>query len=171
LPPPLDSLVLELVQQRHGYSTLGRSDDHPWLFPGTAGGQPISSRQLMRKLTALGIKAGPARNTTLMELSSVLPAVTSAVLRSGSRSSAQQGLTTPPNSPVGGLFARRRSRASTTDSSWTGARLQTSCRRRSVHLPIGCVSTWRGSRPGRRDRANGAHRVLYRLDAALVAGR
>ncbi|MDH6502430.1 hypothetical protein [Streptomyces sp. SAI-149] len=75
LPPPLDSLVLELVQQRHGYSTLGRSDDHPWLFPGTAGGQPISSRQLMRKLTALGIHARPARNTTLMELSAELPAV------------------------------------------------------------------------------------------------
>ncbi|MFJ7209956.1 hypothetical protein ACIQWR_41405 [Streptomyces sp. NPDC098789] len=75
LPPPLDSLVLELVQQRHGYSTLGRSNDHPWLFPGLAGGQPISSRQLMRKLTALGIQARPARNTTLMELSSELPAV------------------------------------------------------------------------------------------------
>ncbi|MFJ2967542.1 hypothetical protein ACIPIC_35285 [Streptomyces collinus] len=67
--------MLELVQQRHGYSTLGRSDDHPWLFPGTAGGQPISSRQLMRKLTALGIKARPARNTTLMDLSAELPAV------------------------------------------------------------------------------------------------
>jgi hypothetical protein len=75
LPPPLDALVLELVQQRHGYSTLGRSDDHPWLFPGTAGGQPISSRQLMRELTALGIKARPARNTTLMDLSAELPAV------------------------------------------------------------------------------------------------
>ncbi|MEV8597336.1 hypothetical protein [Streptomyces sp. NPDC052012] len=75
LPPPLDSLVLELVQQRYGYSTLGRSEDHPWLFPGTAGGQPISSRQLMRKLTALGIKARPARNTTLMDLSAELPAV------------------------------------------------------------------------------------------------
>lgn len=65
LPPPLDFLVLELVQQRYSYSTLGRSEDHPWLFPGTAGGQPISSRQLMRRLTALGIKARPARNTTL----------------------------------------------------------------------------------------------------------
>ncbi|MEU2865133.1 hypothetical protein ACIQWL_51280 [Streptomyces mirabilis] len=75
LPPPLDDLVLELVRQRHGNSTLGRSDDHPWLFPGTAGGQPISSRQLMRKLTALGIRARPARNTTLMELSAELPAV------------------------------------------------------------------------------------------------
>ncbi|MFI6690129.1 hypothetical protein [Streptomyces sp. NPDC050485] len=75
LPPPLDALVLELVRQRHGYSTLGRNDDHPWLFPGTAGGQPISSRQLMRKLTALGIRARPARNTTLMEISSELPAV------------------------------------------------------------------------------------------------
>ncbi|MHC3475215.1 hypothetical protein ACYF6T_42020 [Streptomyces sp. 7R007] len=75
LPPPLDALVLKLVQQRHGYSTLGRSDDQLWLFPGTAGGQPISSRQLMRKLTALGIKARPARNTTLMHLSAELPAV------------------------------------------------------------------------------------------------
>ena len=75
LPPPLDDLVLELVQQRHGYSALGRRDDHPWLFPGKAGGQPISSRQFMRKLTNLGIRARPARNTTLMELSAELPAV------------------------------------------------------------------------------------------------
>lgn len=66
---------MELVHQRHGYSALGRRDDHPWLFPGRAGGQPISSRQLMRKLTALGIQARPARNTTLMELSAELPAV------------------------------------------------------------------------------------------------
>ncbi|WP_327434749.1 hypothetical protein [Streptomyces sp. NBC_01236] len=75
LPPPLDALVLELVQQRYGYSALGRSDDHPWLFPGKAGGQPISSRQLMCKLTAMGIRARPTRNTTLMELSAELPAV------------------------------------------------------------------------------------------------
>jgi hypothetical protein len=74
-PPPLDVLVMELVQQRHGCSTLGRRDDHPWLFPGTIAGQPISSRQLMRKLTALGIRARPARNATLMELSAELPAI------------------------------------------------------------------------------------------------
>ncbi|MET7621959.1 hypothetical protein [Streptomyces sp. NPDC005408] len=35
----------------------------------------MSSSQLMRKLTALGIRARPARNTTLIELSAELPAV------------------------------------------------------------------------------------------------
>ncbi|MGW2789813.1 hypothetical protein ACWC9H_07800 [Streptomyces sp. NPDC001251] len=64
LPPPVDALVLELVEHRYGYSALGRSDDHPWLFPGKAGGQPISSRQLMRKLTAMGIRARPSRNAS-----------------------------------------------------------------------------------------------------------
>ncbi|MGW4825834.1 hypothetical protein ACWEP4_45110, partial [Streptomyces sp. NPDC004227] len=62
LPPPLDALVLEFVQQRYGYSALGRSDDHPWLFPGKAGGQPISSRQLMRKgrVPSRGVADHPA---------------------------------------------------------------------------------------------------------------
>ncbi|WP_405669744.1 hypothetical protein [Streptomyces sp. NBC_01530] len=66
---------MELVQHRYDYSALGRSVDHPWLFPGKAGGQPISSRQLMRKLTAMGVRARPSCNTTLMELSAELPAV------------------------------------------------------------------------------------------------
>jgi hypothetical protein len=73
LPPPLDTLVLDMLRQRHGTAVIGRTDDHPWLFPGGKAGLPLSLQSLMRRLKALGIKARPARNTTLMELAAELP--------------------------------------------------------------------------------------------------
>jgi hypothetical protein len=75
LPPPLDELVVGLVQKRHGHAAIGRTGEHPWLFPGGTAGQPISSRQLMRRLQTVDIRSRPARNTTLMDLAAELPAV------------------------------------------------------------------------------------------------
>ena len=75
LPPPVDELVLTLRQRRHGYAVVGRTDEHPWLFPGGRPGQPLSSNQMLRRMTALGVRARPARNTVLMELAAELPAV------------------------------------------------------------------------------------------------
>lgn len=75
VPPPLDDLVRKLADQRHGRSAIGRSNQNPWLFPGGAAGRPISSKQLMRRLQALGVRGRPARNTALMELASELPAI------------------------------------------------------------------------------------------------
>jgi hypothetical protein len=67
--------VLELVGRRHGRATIGRADDHPWLFPRGAAGKPLSHQQVLRKLKVLGIRARPARNATLMDLAAELPAV------------------------------------------------------------------------------------------------
>jgi hypothetical protein len=75
LPPPLDDLVLTLRQRRHGYAVVGRTDQHRWLFPGGRPGQPLSSNQMLRRMTALGVPARLARNTILMELAAELPAV------------------------------------------------------------------------------------------------
>ncbi|MFC8536806.1 hypothetical protein ACFUJY_23205 [Streptomyces sp. NPDC057249] len=74
LPPPLDGLVLELVDKRHGYSVLGRTNDHPWLIPGSGAGQPIGAAQLGVLLKRLGIRARPARNSALMDIAAELPA-------------------------------------------------------------------------------------------------
>ncbi|MFL6119670.1 hypothetical protein [Actinophytocola sp.] len=74
LPSPLDALMLELVDRRHGHAVLGRTQDLTWLFPGGAAGRPISARQLMRRLHRLGIHARLSRNTALMNLAAQLPA-------------------------------------------------------------------------------------------------
>ncbi|MFE3932395.1 hypothetical protein ACFXPJ_00940 [Streptomyces goshikiensis] len=75
MPPPLDELVLRLVKDRKGYAATGRTDDHPWLFPGAFAGRPISGKQLMRRLHRLGIRARPVRSTALLDLAAGLPAV------------------------------------------------------------------------------------------------
>ncbi|MCY0924197.1 hypothetical protein OS965_39885 [Streptomyces sp. H27-G5] len=75
MPPPLDTLVLRLVSERKGRAVVGRTDDHPWLFPGAFPGRPMSNKQLMRRLHCLGIRAKPVRNTALLDLAAGLPAV------------------------------------------------------------------------------------------------
>lgn len=75
LPPPVNELVLELRQRRHGHATVGRTAEHPWLFPGGRPGRPLSSNQMLRRMKALGIVARSARNTILMELAAEMPAV------------------------------------------------------------------------------------------------
>ncbi|WP_406100646.1 hypothetical protein OG698_00195 [Streptomyces sp. NBC_01003] len=74
LPPPLDTLALELAQPRPQSGALGRASTQ-WLFPGRMPGRPISVGQLGRHMTALGIRVKPARNTALMTLAAELPAV------------------------------------------------------------------------------------------------
>ncbi|MER5281086.1 hypothetical protein ABT025_35895 [Streptomyces sp. NPDC002809] len=73
LPGPLAELVVTLAERRHGHGTLGRTPDHPWLIPGRDAGQPISASALPLALNQLGIRARPARNTTLIELTAELP--------------------------------------------------------------------------------------------------
>ncbi|WP_445520819.1 hypothetical protein [Streptomyces sp. NEAU-174] len=75
LPDPLAQLVLDLADRRHGHGTLGRRPDHPWLVPGLSAGEPISASRLTISLNKLGIRARPARNTTLIELTAELPPV------------------------------------------------------------------------------------------------
>lgn len=75
MPPPLDELVLRLVNERKGRAATSRADDHPWLFPGAFAGSPLSGKQLMRRLHRLGIRARPVRSTALLDLAAGLPAV------------------------------------------------------------------------------------------------
>ncbi|WP_413098187.1 hypothetical protein [Streptomyces sp. Inha503] len=75
LPDPLAQLVLDLADRRHGHGTLRRTPDHPWLIPGLSAGEPISASRLTISLNKLGIRARPARNTTLIELTAALPPV------------------------------------------------------------------------------------------------
>ncbi|AEB42671.1 hypothetical protein [Micromonospora maris] len=46
-----------------------------WLFSGAVPGQPFSAEQLTHRLNALGIRIRAARNTTLIDLASEVPAV------------------------------------------------------------------------------------------------
>jgi hypothetical protein len=75
LPAPLDELVRQLLGRRHGHAAVGRTDDHPWVFPGGAPAQPISTSRLRARLASLGIHGRSGRNTALMDLAAKIPAV------------------------------------------------------------------------------------------------
>jgi hypothetical protein len=75
LPAPLDELVRQLLDRRHGHAAVGRTSDHPWVFPGGAPAQPISASRLRVRLAALGIHGRSGRNTALMDLAAKVPPV------------------------------------------------------------------------------------------------
>jgi hypothetical protein len=74
LPEPLHELVRQLLRRRHGHAAVGRTDDHPWVFPGGAPGQPISAARLRARLASLDIHGRSGRNTALMDLAAKIPA-------------------------------------------------------------------------------------------------
>ena len=75
LPAPLDDLVRQLLDRRHGHAAVGRTDNHPWVFPGGAPAQPISASRLRVRLATLGIHGRSGRNTTLIDLAAKIPPV------------------------------------------------------------------------------------------------
>ena len=75
LPAPLDGLVRQLLSRRHGRAAVGRTTDHPWLFPGGAPAQPISTAHLKKRLAAVSIHGRSGRNTAPMDLAVKLPPV------------------------------------------------------------------------------------------------
>ena len=75
LPAPLEDLVRQLTSKRHGHAVVGRTHDHPWMFPGGAPAHPISTSQLRKRLGALGIHGRAGRNTALIDLAGQLPPV------------------------------------------------------------------------------------------------
>ena len=75
LPAPLDELVRQLLGRRHGHAAVGRTHDHPWVFPGGAPAQPISASRLRARLANLGIHGRSGRNTALMDLAAKIPPV------------------------------------------------------------------------------------------------
>ncbi|WP_041254098.1 hypothetical protein [Frankia sp. EAN1pec] len=74
LPPPLDDLIRQLLTRRHGFTAVGRTTDHPWLFAGGSPGRPLSAGRLVARLLHLGLPARVGRNTALMDLARQLPA-------------------------------------------------------------------------------------------------
>jgi len=71
---PLATLALDLVATRRGHAALGDQGTSPWLFPGGRPGRSISASRLAERLRALGIHAGPARSSALLQLATELPA-------------------------------------------------------------------------------------------------
>jgi hypothetical protein len=74
LPEPLAGLVLQLVSRRHGHAVLGDQGTSLWLFPGGQPGRPISASRLAERLRELGVHAGLARSSALLQLATELPA-------------------------------------------------------------------------------------------------
>lgn len=75
LPAPFDGLVRQLLGRRHGRAAVGRTSDHPWLFPGGAPAHAISTAHLKKRLATVGIQGRSGRNTALMDLAVKLPPV------------------------------------------------------------------------------------------------
>ncbi|GAB2681106.1 hypothetical protein [Thalassiella azotivora] len=78
LPPSLARIAADLAAGRSRdphVAGLGQSvaHDQDWLFPGRRAGQPITSKGLHRRLTAMGVPARRARNTALLELAREVP--------------------------------------------------------------------------------------------------
>jgi hypothetical protein len=75
VPPPLNQLLQRLAGNRRGHAAFGHTDQHPWLFPGGAPGQPLSTAHLTRRLATHGIHVRASRNSALFDLAGHLPAV------------------------------------------------------------------------------------------------
>jgi hypothetical protein len=74
LPAPLDDLIRQLARQRQGRAVTVPLDEPKWLFHGAYPGQPLAPHTLCHRLKAIGIRPRVARNTSLMEIASELPA-------------------------------------------------------------------------------------------------
>jgi hypothetical protein len=74
LPEPVATLARTVVAHRKGHATIGTIAPSPWLFPGGQPGRPISSAQLTKRLTNLGIRPNQTRSTALFQLSTEIPA-------------------------------------------------------------------------------------------------
>ncbi|GAA3872472.1 hypothetical protein GCM10023084_26790 [Streptomyces lacrimifluminis] len=74
LPAPLDDLIRQLVRQRQGRAVTVPLEEPKWLFHGAYPGQPLAPSALCDRLKTIGIRPRVARNTSLMEIASELPA-------------------------------------------------------------------------------------------------
>lgn len=63
LPPPLDRLVLQLVDIAHSneHRVMSNEQNAPWLFPTQRPGKPLTSRQLANRLRNIGLPSEAGR--------------------------------------------------------------------------------------------------------------
>ena len=71
LPDTIATLILRLVNDRHGYAAI-RRPDAGWLFPGALPGRPLTAKQLQARLGRLGINLRAARTTVLIDFAGEL---------------------------------------------------------------------------------------------------
>ncbi|MFL9658748.1 hypothetical protein ACJ7VE_34135 [Streptomyces sp. PB17] len=74
LSAPLDDLIRQLARQRQGLAVTVPLEEPKWLFHGAYPGQPLAPHTLCHRLKTIGIRPRVARNTSLMEIVSDLPA-------------------------------------------------------------------------------------------------
>jgi hypothetical protein len=75
IPAPLDDLIRQLVERRHGRAATVPLEEPKWLFHSIYPGQPIDPHTLGRRLKAIGVPPQLARHASLMDIASELPAV------------------------------------------------------------------------------------------------
>jgi hypothetical protein len=71
LPDAIATLILRLVNDRHGYAAIHRPDAG-WLFPGALPGRPLTAKHLQVRLSRLGINLRAARTTVLIDFAGEL---------------------------------------------------------------------------------------------------
>ncbi|MFE1198510.1 hypothetical protein ACFW6E_38160 [Streptomyces olivaceoviridis] len=88
IPASLDELIRDVVRRRHSHAPLIAGHEPVWLFPGAYAGRPLEPHSLGRRLKNLGIPPRVARNASLMDIASELPAYVFSRLLGFSQSSA-----------------------------------------------------------------------------------
>ncbi|MCX4523704.1 MULTISPECIES: hypothetical protein [Streptomyces] len=75
LPPPLDRLVLQLVDIAHSneHRVMSNEQNAPWLFPTQRPGKPLTSRQLANRLRNIGLPSEAGRCAALLDLCAQMP--------------------------------------------------------------------------------------------------
>ncbi|MCD9144368.1 hypothetical protein LUZ28_07350 [Streptomyces albireticuli] len=76
LPPPMDGLVLQLVDIAHDHERTVMSNEHntPWLFPSfQMPGRPMTSRRLAGRLRSIGLPPEAGRCAALLDLCTQMP--------------------------------------------------------------------------------------------------
>ncbi|WP_405959434.1 site-specific integrase (plasmid) [Streptomyces sp. NBC_00868] len=76
LQPPMDGLVLQLVDLARGHERTVISNEHnaPWLFPSLQmPGRPMTSQQLGRRLRTIGLPSEAGRSAALLDLCAQIP--------------------------------------------------------------------------------------------------
>lgn len=86
IPAPLDDLLREPACRRRGHGPVLAGYEPPWLSPGIYAGRTLEPHSLGCRLKRLGIRPRVARNASLMDIASGLPAYVFSRLLGFSRS-------------------------------------------------------------------------------------
>ncbi|WP_331773321.1 hypothetical protein OG948_59055 (plasmid) [Embleya sp. NBC_00888] len=76
MPPPLDDLILRLVDiaNEHQHVAMGNESNAPWLFPTQQPGRHLTSKQLGARLRKIGLYSESGRCAALLDICTTMPA-------------------------------------------------------------------------------------------------